>query len=168
MTYGLLGVIVGETCDVCHLTAHFRLVLAYNSLRDAVSGLRMVTHQVRVNKVNTEAIQLVSAVLLTGSHQIVAEIANLTKGPQELGRREAIGVLHALLGALSGVDTDEGLEVLGNPVACLPTVFRHRFLDMGGRQLLLMVCLGRLKRVVRLHHLILAIYVFAVYMMCLL
>ena len=114
-------------------------MLVNYSLRDAISGLRMVTHQVRVDKVYAEAIKLVSPVLFTGSHQIVAEITNFTKGPQELGRREAIDVLHAALGALAGEDADEGLEVLGDPVACLPTVFRHRFLDMGRRQLLLMI-----------------------------
>ena len=143
-------------------------MFAYDSFRYAVSGLRMVTHQVRVNKVYTEAIQFVSLVLFTGAHQIVAEITNLTKGPQELGRGEAIGVLHFFLGGFGGVDADEGLEVLGDPVTCPPTVFRHRFLDMSCRELLLVVRLGCLKRVGRLHHLILAIYVFAVYMMCLL
>ena len=56
MTYSLLRVPVRKASDVGHLTAYFRFVLAYDSLRYAVSGLRMVTHQVRVNKVYAEAI----------------------------------------------------------------------------------------------------------------
>ena len=56
MTYSLLRVPVRKASDVGHLTAHFWLVFAYDSLRYAVTGLRMVTHQVRVNKVYAEAI----------------------------------------------------------------------------------------------------------------
>ena len=56
MTYSLLRVPVRKASDVGHLTAHFWLVFAYDSLRYAVRGLRMVTHQVRVNKVYAEAI----------------------------------------------------------------------------------------------------------------
>ena len=84
-----------------HLAADLWLVLVDDTLRDAVSRLWMVTHQVRVDKVDSKSIELVGHVLVAGPHEVVAKVPDLAEGPKEFGRREPVDLHHAPLRVLA-------------------------------------------------------------------
>ena len=117
-------------------------MLIDDSLRDTVRRLRVITHQMRVDKVDSEAVKFVSHILVAGADEVVAKVAYFAEGSKELRWGNPIDLHHALLGVFAAEDADEGLEVLGDPPARLLAIFGHGLVNMRCSKLLLVMCLG--------------------------